>query len=131
MPFLLDTNVWINYLKDPGHKIHHKLASLHPRDIITCSIVLSELLHGATKYGNPNRRVSIVRAVLAPFKSFAFDDVDAQHYAKIRNDLEIKGCMIGPYDLQIAAICVRHSFVLATSNVSEFSRVQGLQVEDW
>ena len=31
MPFLLDTNVWINYLKDPGHEIHHKLASLHPR----------------------------------------------------------------------------------------------------
>jgi len=28
---------------------------------------------------------------------------------------------IGRYDLQIAAICVRHGFILVTSNVGEFS----------
>lgn len=38
---------------------------------------------------------------------------------------------IGPYDLQIAAICVRHGLTLVTSNVGEFSRVQGLVTEDW
>ncbi len=60
-----------------------------------------------------------------------FDEVDATFYATIRHDLELQGQVIGPYDLQIAAICVRYGFVLVTNNVSEFSRVSGLTVQDW
>jgi tRNA(fMet)-specific endonuclease VapC len=57
-----------------------------------------------------------------------FDEVDATYYATIRHELEFQGQIIGPYDLQIAAICLRHGFVLVTNNVSEFSRVSGLKV---
>jgi tRNA(fMet)-specific endonuclease VapC len=60
-----------------------------------------------------------------------FDDADAVEYAKIRQELETAGIVIGPYDLQIAAICVRHGLTLVTSNIGEFSRVHGLMVEDW
>jgi tRNA(fMet)-specific endonuclease VapC len=60
-----------------------------------------------------------------------FDDTDAAEYARVRHQLEATGFVIGPLDLQIAAICVRHGFTLVTSNVGEFSRVQGLMVEDW
>ena len=63
--------------------------------------------------------------------SVPFDDADAAEYARIRHELETAGQAIGPYDLQIAAICVRHGFTLVTSNVGEFSRVQGLVIEDW
>jgi tRNA(fMet)-specific endonuclease VapC len=58
MPYLLDSNVWIHYLKQAGSPIHAKLAALQPDDIVTCSIVRSELLHGAEKYGNRSRRVA-------------------------------------------------------------------------
>ncbi|WP_419190099.1 hypothetical protein [Stieleria marina] len=34
--------------------MHAKLAALRPPDIATCSIVLSELLHGAEKYASPS-----------------------------------------------------------------------------
>ena len=131
MPYLLDTNVWIHYLKQPGSPIHSKLAMLQPADVVTCSIVRSELLHGAEKYGNRNRRVAIVNQTLAPYNSLAFDDADAVAYARIRHELEAAGLVIGPYDLQIAAICVRHGLTLVSSNVGEFSRVKGLIVEDW
>jgi tRNA(fMet)-specific endonuclease VapC len=126
MPFLLDTNVWINYLKNPGSPIHIKLATLQPADVVTRSVVRSELLHGAEKYGDRNRRVAKVSQTLAPF-----DDADAVAYARIRHELETAGLVIGPYDLQIAAICVRRGFTLVTSNVGEFSRVPELAVEDW
>ena len=63
--------------------------------------------------------------------SVPFDDADAVEYAKIRQELETAGIVIGPYDLQIAAICVRHGLTLVTSNIGEFSRVHGLMVEDW
>jgi tRNA(fMet)-specific endonuclease VapC len=99
--------------------------------VVTCSIVLSELLHGAEKYGNRLQRVGIIQSLLALFPCLPFDEVDASFYASIRHDLELQGQVIGPYDLQIAAICLRHRFVLVTKNVSEFSRVSGLTVQDW
>jgi tRNA(fMet)-specific endonuclease VapC len=131
MQYLLDTNAWILYLKKPGSKIQARLSTYSPTDVVTCSIVLSELLHGAEKYGNRDRRVAMVRTLLSPFQCVSFDDIDAAQYAILRHDLELRGQVIGPYDLQIAAICLRHSFVLVTSNVSEFARVAGLQIEDW
>lgn len=131
MPYLLDTNVWIHYLKQPGSPIHAKLATLQPVDVVTCSIVRSELLHGAEKYGNRDRRVAIVNQTLAPYNSLPFDDADAVEYARIRHDLDTAGLVIGPYDLQVAATCVRHGLTLVTRNIGEFSRVSGLVVEDW
>jgi len=131
MPFLLDTNAWIHYLREPGSPIRERLATLEPADVVTCSIVRGELLHGARKYGRPERRLAIVERTLAPFHSVPFDDADAREYARIRNALETTGNVIGPHDLQIAAICVRHGFVLVTNNRREFSRVAGLEMEDW
>jgi len=73
MPYLLDTNVWIYYLKQPESRIHAKFAALQPADVVTCSIVRCELLHGAEKYGDRNRRVATVSQMLAPFNSVPFD----------------------------------------------------------
>ena len=38
---------------------------------------------------------------------------------------------IGPHDLQIAAVALRHELMLVTHNTSEFSRIPGLKLEDW
>ena len=43
----------------------------------------------------------------------------------------LAGQVIGPYDLQIAAIALQHGLIVVTHNVAEFSRVPGLAVEDW
>ena len=131
MPYLLDTNAWIHYLKRSDSPIRVRLAALQPIDIVTCAIVRSELLHGAKKYGNSTRRTAVVSQTLAPFKSVPFDDAAAVEYARIRHELETAGCVIGPYDLQIAAICAHHGLTLVTNNVGEFSRVHGLKIEDW
>jgi predicted nucleic acid-binding protein len=37
----------------------------------------------------------------------------------------------GDRDLMIASIALANRLTVVTSNVSEFSRVQGLRVEDW
>ena len=111
--------------------IRARLSSLRSDDIVTCAIVRSELLHGAQKYGNRSRRVALVNQTLAPFLSVPFDDDAANEYARVRHELEVSGSVIGPYDLQIAAICLCHTFIRVTNNISEFSRVAGLQLEDW
>lgn len=131
MTYLLDTNGWIQYLKNPKSRIRAKLAALRPAEIVTCSIVRAELLHGAEKYGSRSRRIALVQTALAHFVSLSFDDQDASEYAKLRHSLELAGTVIGPHDLQIAAICLRHAITLVTNNAREFSRVEGLKVEDW
>ena len=131
MPYLLDTNVWINYFKQRSSAIQAKLSLLQPAEVVSCSIVKSELLHGAEKYANRDRRQALVTETLAPFRSIPFDDDAAVIYARIRNELELAGRVIGPFDLQIAAICVLHECTLVTNNVGEFSRIEGLAIEDW
>ena len=131
MAWLLDTNAWIHYLKNPGSRIRTELERQTPDGIVVCAVVKAELLHGAQKYGMPDRRTVIVQETLAPYRSLAFDDAAAEHYARIRHELEKSGERIGPHDLLIAAICLAHDCTLVTSNVAEFQRVRGLGVEDW
>jgi tRNA(fMet)-specific endonuclease VapC len=46
-------------------------------------------------------------------------------------DLEGRGERIGAYDVLIAGIALAQGHVLATHNVREFGRVEGLQIDDW
>ncbi len=131
MAWLLDTNAWIHYLKDPGSRIRAGLERRMPDEIVTCAIVKAELLHGAQKYGAPERRTAIVHETLAPYRSLPFDDDAAEYYARIRHELEELGGRIGPHDLLIGAICLAHGCTLVTGNLAEFRRVRGLGVEDW
>jgi tRNA(fMet)-specific endonuclease VapC len=131
MPWVLDTNVWIHYLKNASSPIAERLRRSLPSEILVCAVVRAELLHGAMKYGNPERRLAIVRETLAPYVSLPFDDVAADRYAHIRHALEQAGSVIGSHDMLIAAICVAHGCTLVTSNTREFVSVPGLLIEDW
>ena len=67
MGWLLDTNAWIDYLKNPASLARGHLMQRRPEEIFSCSIVRAELMHGALKYGVPERRQLIVQNVLVPF----------------------------------------------------------------
>lgn len=129
--WLLDTNAWIDYLRNAGSPTHTRLMERKPEEIVTCSIVRAELMHGARKYGVPERRLAIVRETLAPYRSLPFDDAAAEAYGQIRHELELRGERTGPHDLLIAAICLAHDVVLVTANVGEFQRVKDLRVANW
>ena len=131
MAFLLDTNAWIVYLKSAESRIRTRLERLTPADVLLCSVVKAELLHGAQKYGNRERRLRILAETFAPYASLPFDDTAATAYANIRHELELAGKVIGPNDLMIAAIAQAHNLTLVTHNSAEFGRVLSLQIEDW
>ena len=131
MSWLLDTNAWIDYLKNPASVVRARLMERKPEEISTFSVVRAELLHGARKYGAPDRRLAIVRETLAPYRSLPFDDSAAEHYAVLRHELERLGEGIGPHDLLIAAICVTHKVTLVTANTGEFRRVAELNISNW
>ena len=57
--------------------------------------------------------------------------VGVQATAAIRAALKLQGRPIGAYDALIAGTGVARGLIVVTSNVGEFNRVSGLQVENW
>jgi tRNA(fMet)-specific endonuclease VapC len=121
MAWLLDTNAWIDYLKNPASAVRRRLEAARPEQVVTCAVVRAELLHGALKYGVPLRRLAIVRETLSPFRSLPFDDAAADRYATLRHELEQRGDRIGPHDLLIAAICLAADCTLVNGQPDRIS----------
>ncbi len=131
MSYLLDTNTCIIYLKNLNPGIVRKLSTTPANDIAVCSIVKAELFYGAMRSNDPTQTLRVQQRFLAQFVSLPFDDQAGLIHGRIRAQLAIAGTPIGPYDLQIAAITLANNLTLVTHNTREFSRVEGLQIEDW
>ena len=131
MSYLLDTNVCIRYLNGQSSAVKTRLQATDPSAVLLCSVVRAELLFGVAKSRASERTRARLDRFLHPFESLPFDDRAAEHYARIRAQLERRGVPIGPNDLMIAAIALAHDAVLVTANAREFARVEGLQWEDW
>jgi tRNA(fMet)-specific endonuclease VapC len=118
--------------RKPGaDAIDQKLAALSTNDVVLCSVVKAELRYGAERSQQPAKNHSELDTFFAAFVSLGFDDAAAGCYGRIRAQLESQGMIIGPNDLLIAAIALSNKVTLVTHDVSEFSRVAGLQFEDW
>ena len=131
MTYLLDTNACIRYLNRRSVGVRRRLQALKPQDVAVCSVVKAELFYGAMRTNNPQKTLAKQQKFLSQFVSLPFDDRAAEVYGKIRAELAAKGTPIGPNDLMIAAIAIVHNVTLVTHNTREFSRVNGLRIEDW
>ncbi|MBN3905223.1 MAG: type II toxin-antitoxin system VapC family toxin [Nostoc sp. NMS1] len=131
MIYLLDTNACIVYLNRPVSGVRRRLTTLSLQDVAVCSVVKAELFYGAIRSNNRARTLALQEAFLNNFVSLPFDDTSARIFGIIRAELAASGTPIGPYDLQIAAIAIANNLILVTHNTREFSRVNGLQLEDW
>jgi tRNA(fMet)-specific endonuclease VapC len=129
--YLLDTNVCARYLNGRSPAIRERLRATNIADIAVSSVVKGELFYGAIKSNNPERTKAHQEEFLKLFVSLPFDDDAALIYGRIRAELSANGTLIGPNDLQIAAIAMANNLILVTHNTREFSRVNGLQIEDW
>ena len=131
MIYLLDTNACIQLWQRKNLTVRRHFTQHSPSEIALCSVVKAELLFGALRSEQKESNLTLLQKLFAPLQSFEFDDNAAEHYAKIRADLTVKGNLIGANDLMIAAIAVANKATLITHNTAEFSRVQGLSLEDW
>lgn len=131
MKYLLDTNVCARYLNGKSPAIRERIRATNRQDIAVCSVVKAELFYGAMRSNNPQKTLANQQQFLNLFVSLPFDDNVAVVYGEIRAQLTALGTPIGPNDFQIAAIALANNLILVTHNVREFSRVNGLQIEDW
>ncbi len=129
--YLLDTNACIQYLRGLSASLASTLHSKTPDQIFVCSVVKAELFYGAMRSPDPQTTLRSQNQFLQQFVSLPFDDEAALQFGCIRAELARQGTPIGPYDLQIAAIALTRNCTLVTHNTREFSRVAGLQLDDW
>ena len=129
--YYLDANICIAYLRGRHIQLRDKINSCSAEFIKLPAIVKGELATGALKSVVPEREIQKVEQFCAAFDIVEFGKEDVWTYAKIRADLERKGIKIGNNDTLIAATVLSRGGVLVTNNVKEFSRVEGLRVEDW
>jgi tRNA(fMet)-specific endonuclease VapC len=131
MIYLLDTNAWVQFLRNRQARVVQRIQAHQPSELRLCSVVAAELYHGCLRSTKPTANRAKLDAVLQPYLSLPFDNVAADVHARIRRHLESLGTPIGPYDLQIAAIALANGCTLVTHNTAEFGRVPGLLLTDW
>ena len=115
MKYLLDTNACIHHLKYSNSLISKQLVT-YLSEIAVSSITKAELFYGAMRSTNPTQALRNQQDFLAQFVSLPFDDQAGFVHGRIRAQLAAQGTLIGPYDLQIAAIAITHDLILITHN---------------
>jgi tRNA(fMet)-specific endonuclease VapC len=130
MLYLLDSNVCIDVLRGRAEVVD-RLRTVSPDDCAVSSITVFELLAGAQKSAHPNRETEKVQRFVDMLVTQPFDDSAAAQAATIRVRLDARGEGIGAYDTLIAGHAMALGLICITDNLKEFSRVDGLAVENW
>lgn len=126
--YILDTCVCISLLKNK-HNVRDRVKEIGSKNCYVSEITIAELFFGAEKSGNP-KHFQDVQDIMTLFKVLPITP-NLSRYAKLRWELESKGQKVDTMDLFIGATALNHSMVLATGNLSHFSRMQNLLVENW
>jgi tRNA(fMet)-specific endonuclease VapC len=129
--YLLDTNVWVDYLRQRSTRVISLVRSSDPDDLALSSVVLAELRYGADRSRYPDRNHAQLDILVRDVPLLDFDALAAMAFGRLRAALESRGAVIGPYDMMIAAQALSQNLVLITDNEDEFRRVQGLRLENW
>ena len=132
MGVLIDASVLMDH--ERRAEIRERVRDRGDEEFMLSVVTVSELLHGvhrARDAGTRARRSAFVEGVIERFPLLPIDLPTARTHARVWSDLASSGTPVGAHDLWLAAACIAHGLTLVTSNLREFARVPGLEVEAW
>ena len=131
MKYLLDTCTVSDFVKGQP-KILARVKATPPDLIAVSALRRMEVDYGlALNTRRATKLAPILDAFFSTIATLPFDEADAHAAAAIRAALKFLGQPIGAYDVLIAGTGLARGVVVVTSNLGEFMRVSGLQVENW
>lgn len=130
MRYLLDTNIVSAMVRDPHGRVAQRIRAVGENNVCTSVVVAAELRYGVTKKASA-RLTAQLEAVLTALEVLALETPVDAVYGEVRTQLERTGQPIGGNDLLIAAHALPLECTVVTDNEREFSRVEGLSVENW
>ena len=129
--YLLDTNICIYIAKHNPPTVRAHFAR-HAADEIAMSVItLGELRFGAEKSQSREPAMAIIQQLEGLISPRALPEAAGEHYGQIRAVLQKGGAIIGNNDLWLAAHARSEGWILVSNNTREFTRVPGLQLENW
>lgn len=131
MKYLLDTCTVSDFAR--GHPaVLARIKATPPDWLAVSSLTRMEIEYGLALNSEQARKLApVLNAFFSVVATLPFEEADALAAGPIRASLKRQGQSIGAYDLLIAATALTRGLVVVTSNLSEFQRVTGIQVEDW
>ena len=131
MTVMLDTDICIYTIKRKPISVLKRLEKVQPGMVVMSVITFAELINGAKKSQHVEANLRRLNALSELIDVLPFDKDAAMAYGDVRSDLEKRGLIIGGNDLFIAAHALSLNLTLVTNNQREFSRVDGLKIENW
>jgi tRNA(fMet)-specific endonuclease VapC len=131
MKVLLDTDVCIYTINRRASGPLERLRAYEVGNVGISVITYAELRYGVENSARAEANGELLERFLLPIEILPFDTGAARFYGRVRNALKRRGHPIGGNDLLIAAHALSLDVILATNNVREFERVEGLRVERW
>jgi tRNA(fMet)-specific endonuclease VapC len=130
MRYLLDTCTVSDFVKGQPNVLS-RMKATPPRLIAISALTRMEVEYGLALNAERARKLaSVLQAFYTAVSTLPFDEADALAAAAIRAALKMQGQPIGAYDVLIAGTALARGLVVVTSNLGEFQRVGGLQVEN-
>lgn len=130
LTYLLDTNILSDLVRHPQGAVAAQISKAGEDTVCTSIIVAAELRYGAAKSGSA-KIADRVDLILSALEILPLETPADHQYAVLRNHLTQQRTPIGPNDLLIAAHALADDLTIVTANVGEFSRIPGLNVENW
>jgi tRNA(fMet)-specific endonuclease VapC len=128
--FLLDTSILSDLLRNPRGRVAARIRQVGVAAVCTSIVVAAELRYGIEKRGSA-RLADLVEGLLDRVAVLPFETPAERVYGSLRARLERAGNVVGTIDLFIAAHALALDRTLITDNTREFSRIDGLAVENW
>ncbi len=134
MKYLLDTCTVSDFVKGQSN-VMARIKATPPHLIVVSTVTRMEVGYGlALNAQRAQKLVPVLDAFFSAIVTLSFDEADAQAAAGIRSALKTKGQpmgAMGAYDVLLAGTGLARGLIVVTSNVGEFRRVGGLQLENW
>jgi tRNA(fMet)-specific endonuclease VapC len=129
--YLLDTNICVYIAKHNPPAVREHFAHHAANELAMSVITLGELRFGAEKSQSRERAMATIQQLEGLIPPRALPEAAGEHYGQIRAVLQRGAAIIGNSDLWLAAHARAEGWILVTNNTREFSRVPGLQLENW
>ena len=131
--YLLDTNILSELIKKrPAPHLIESLGSRPVESLYTSSICVMELRFGSSLRDDSLRFwKSICEEILSRVQILPVGEKEALLAGDILASLRTTGKPIGTEDVLIAASALAHDLIVVTGNVSHFSVIENLTVENW
>jgi len=128
--YLLDTNMASYVIKGNIPRVRERLLKVPMAQVSISVVTEAELRFGAARRSEALGLKTAVEEFLLRVEVLPWDSEAAQHYARVRADLERTGEPMGNMDMMIAAHALAAQAVLVTHD-RVFRRVKHLKIEDW